>query len=205
MAGGPEMDVLVVVDDTAAVGGIASSLPARLAALAPVFAAYAPGQPPLHVAFIPGTVPAAGCQPPANRAAACGVAPDSFLAAGYCNVNPNFDGSLADAFACLADYGASDCGSFQPLEAARRALMNAARDGDGARPPFLTPGAGLAILIVAGQDDASPDPVETYVSAFAALAPGPVMSDADRPGGMSGRRPDRASRVAATESIRERP
>jgi hypothetical protein len=164
-----ELDLLVVVDDTATAAPVSSTFPAKLAQLADVLAQGPDGLPPLHVAFIPGTIGAQGCTPPPNRAAACGLrAGDDFLTSEYCGVQPNFSGPLSDAFACLASTGSGDCGTFQPLEAAHRALADAAHGGLKARAPFVTPGAHLGVLILATQDDASPTPVADYVSEFGA-------------------------------------
>ncbi|HSS38354.1 MAG TPA: hypothetical protein VLT58_06260, partial [Polyangia bacterium] len=162
-----ELDLLVVVDDTANAAPVASAFPAKLAQLADVLAHDIRGQAPLHVAFIGGSVGSAGCTPPRNRAAACGLpASDDFLTADYCGAQPNFTGTMSDAFACLADSGAGACGTFQPLEAAHRALADAAQGGLRGRSGFWTPGAQLAVLIVATQDDASPRPVADYLAEF---------------------------------------
>jgi hypothetical protein len=171
--GDQELDLLVVVDDSPAVAGVASTLPAKLADYADVLASLPNGQPPLHAAFISGTISADDGTPPPNRALSCGVAaPDQFLTAKFCGVDQNFTGAPRDAFSCSADYGAASHGTFQPLEAAHRALAG----GLAGRTPFFTPGAGLAIVIVAGQDDASaPEgtakPVADYLAELTALAP----------------------------------
>jgi len=176
--GNQELDMLVVVDDTPAVAGVAATIPARLAAYADVLPTLVPGgQPPLHVAVISGTIPSDGCAPPASRAAGCGVAaPDQFLASKFCGTGPNFSGAVSDAFACLADFGATGCGTFQPLEAVHRVLAGPADGALAGNTPFFTPGAALAVVIVAGQDDASaPDgtlkPAADYVAELTALAP----------------------------------
>ncbi len=170
--------MLVVLDDTPAVAGVASTIPSKLAQYPDLLAKLFPGgQPPLHAAFIPGTVPSGGCAPPPNRAASCGVPePDQFLASKFCGIDPDFTGSASDAFSCLADYGASDCGTFQPLEAVHRALAARADGGLTGQVPFFTPGAALAVVIVAGQDDASSPggmlkPVDDYLAELTRLAP----------------------------------
>jgi hypothetical protein len=171
------LDMLVVVDDTPAVGAIASSVPSRIAEFADVLAGAVNGQPPFHFAVIPGTVASGDCVPPPNRSASCGVAaPDQFLTSDYCSVDPNFQGPERDAFSCLSDYGAAGCGTFQPLEAVHRALADAAQGGLAGRSSFFTPGDALAVIIVAGQDDASAlggttKPVADYLMELEALAP----------------------------------
>ena len=162
-----ELDLLVVIEDTPNAAPVASAFPAKLARLANVLAQDVRGQPPLHVAFISGTVPSAGCTPSGDRAAGCGLpVGDDFLTAAYCGTQPNFTGTMSDAFACLAGTGADACGTFQPLEAAARALAAPAQGGLRGRTSFRTPGAQLAVLIVATQDDASPRPVADYFAEF---------------------------------------
>lgn len=175
-----EIDILFVVDNTPAVAGVAANLLGQYPVFAQVLQSLPEGAPPVHVAFVPATLPSRDCTPPGNRAAACGLTtPDQFLAADYCDVDQNSSGSLGDAFACLGDFGAQGCGVAQPLEAARRAL-----GGDpagGALPgssSFLTPGAELLIVFVAGQDDASTRdgvavPVSDYVTFFKTLTVDP--------------------------------
>ena len=171
-----ELDLLVVIDDTANAAPVASTFPAKLAQLADVLAQDPRGQPPLHVAFISGSVASAGCTPPTNRAGACGLpATDDFVTAKYCGAQPNFSGTMSDAFACLADTGAGACGTFQPLEAAHRALADAAHGGLRGRRAFWTPGAQLAVLIVATQDDASPRPVADYLAEFESRGVAPIL------------------------------
>ncbi len=63
----------------------------------------------------------------------------------------NYDGGLAETFACMARLGIDGCGFEQPLEAMRRALSpdNAANEG------FLRDDAMLAILFLTDEDDCS--------------------------------------------------
>jgi len=62
----------------------------------------------------------------------------------------SFTGSLADAFAQLADVGAAGCTYARPLEAIRRALLgNPVNDG------FLRPDADLAVVLLTSDDDCS--------------------------------------------------
>jgi len=61
----------------------------------------------------------------------------------------NYAGSLADAFAQLADVGAAGCTYPRPLEAMRRALANPANAG------FRREGAALAVMLITNDDDCS--------------------------------------------------
>ena len=65
----------------------------------------------------------------------------------------NYTGSLADAFTALADVGANGATITQPLEAMRRALQV---------PGFVRENALLAVIFVAGHDDASPATLDDY-------------------------------------------
>lgn len=62
----------------------------------------------------------------------------------------NYAGSLADAFAQLADVGEAGCAYVRPLEAARRALS-----GDPANAGFRRDHALLTIVLVTNTDDCS--------------------------------------------------
>jgi hypothetical protein len=61
----------------------------------------------------------------------------------------NYSGDLRDEFSKLALVGASGCGFEQHLAAMRRSLVHPANAG------FLRPGANLAVVILADEDDCS--------------------------------------------------
>lgn len=63
----------------------------------------------------------------------------------------NYDGAIADAFACFATLGDSGCGFEQPLEAMRRSLDGRYVEHDG----FLRPDALLLVLLLTDEDDCS--------------------------------------------------
>lgn len=84
------------------------------------------------------------------------AAPDAFLTADNCEVDPNATQSVQDTFSCLSDFGAQSCGTAEPLEAMRRALGGDPSGGAlTGRASFVSPGAELAVVFIAGQDDAS--------------------------------------------------
>jgi hypothetical protein len=175
-----ELDILFVVDDTPAVAGVAANLLGQYPLFAQVLQSLQAGAPPMHVAFVPATLPSRDCAPPGNRGATCGLTPpDQFLTARYCDVDQNSSDPLGGAFACLGDFGAQGCGVAQPLEAARQALGGDPTGGAlTGSSSFLTPGAQLLIVFVAGQDDASTRdgvavPVSDYVSFFRTLTVDP--------------------------------
>lgn len=178
---GKEIDILFVVDDTPGIAGVEANLVVQYSVFAQVFQALPLGAPPMHVAFVPATLPSSDCSPPDVRGAICGIAPpDQFLTVDYCGVDQNSSGSLGDTFACLGNFGAQGCGTSQPLEAARRALSG--DPGGGAltgRASFVSPGARLQIVLVTAQDDAStqdgsPVPVSDYIGFFKSLTADPA-------------------------------
>lgn len=178
----PDLDVLFIIDDSPA----SAALPAAvrdgypqmaqvIQDLTPPDLAVAPGSAPpsLHVAFVSADFGYGGaCTPASTRSAACGVStPDQFLSTAACGQQPNFAGSLGDAFACLADFGHGGCSSAQPFAAIRRVLGGDSPGGGLAgRSLFLRDSAALQVVIVAAQDDASAPPSE--VASLVALLKG---------------------------------
>jgi len=61
----------------------------------------------------------------------------------------NFDGTLGDAFGCIANLGTQGCGFEQPLEAMHRALSSPQNDG------FLRDNSILAVIFITDEDDCS--------------------------------------------------
>jgi hypothetical protein len=142
----------------------------------------------LHVGFI-----RAGSCDASTRGAACGVAsPEQFLRSEWCQTVSNVSGAIADAFACLGDFGAEDCGPAQPLSAdlgaadcapaqplAAVSQLLAGAPAAGWEN-FLRPDAYLMIVIIAGGDDASgapgaPIPVSDVVTFVRSLKPNPYQ------------------------------
>jgi len=145
------LDVLFVVDDTAAMAphreALAAALPAMAQTLRVEHGPPSLGPPSLHVGFI-----RAGSCDTSTRGSACGVAGEQFLRSEWCHTIDNFSGGWEETFACLGDLGVASCAPSQPLAAAQRFLT-------GAPPPgwegFLRADTHLLIVVVAAQDDAS--------------------------------------------------
>jgi hypothetical protein len=74
---------------------------------------------------------------------------------------------LREAFACIAELGTGGCGFEQPLAAARRALDPQL----DVNPGFLRPGARLAIVFLADEDDCSAANPGLYDPSANALGP----------------------------------
>lgn len=160
-----ELDLLFVVDDTAAIASRRAALNEDLGRAAAALETSLPGGlPSIHVGVVPASSLSAGgdgCAPPAPRGPECGLAaPARFLATGLCGRMPNFARPFTETLPCLADLGARACGALQPLAAVRRALDPAS--GAGSLTGFLRPEAHLLVVFVAAGDDASAeDPAQT--------------------------------------------
>src|SRR6185312_635667 len=128
--------------------------------------------PSLHVGF----VRAGGCDT-STRGLACGLdAAAQFVRWEWCQTVTNTTGALTDAFACLGDFGAANCGPAQPLARALDALTSPPRPGwEG----FLRPEAYLMIVVIAATDDEAsgvpgdPDAVVALANRAKGLKPDP--------------------------------
>jgi hypothetical protein len=175
-----KLDMLFVVDDTAAIAPYTDAIATGLAQIAE--RQSDPGAPTsVHAGFIR----AGGCDA-TTRGAACGVvAPEQFLRSEWCNTATNFSGTFADALTCLGALGAASCAPAQPLATAVQLLAGPARAGwEG----FLRPDAYLAIVFITAEDDASGQPLTPVVELaqiVKGLRPDPsqVIVSAIGPGG----------------------
>lgn len=162
-----KLDILFVIDDTAAIAPYAGMLATGYADMARLLRTTPlPGPASLHVGFV-----RAGSCDARTRGAACGLAaPDQYLRSEWCQMTTNFAGEFDGSFGCLADLDAADCGPAQPLAVALRTLTGVPAAGwEG----FVRPDAYLLIVVVAAQDDASGTPdAPTSVSAVAAAVRG---------------------------------
>jgi hypothetical protein len=79
----------------------------------------------------------------------------------------NYTGTLASAVSCLLDVGQGGCGYEQHLEAMKVAID----DTDTFNSGFFRPTAQLAVLIMADDDDCSPDDPAFFGPESAALGP----------------------------------
>jgi MYXO-CTERM domain-containing protein len=70
----------------------------------------------------------------------------------------NYDGSMADTFACIARLGTNGCGFEQHLGAMRAALSDFTPENAG----FLRDDAVLAVVVVANEDDCSASDTALY-------------------------------------------
>jgi hypothetical protein len=182
--GNRAVDILFVVDDTAAIAPHRETLARGFADIASVLVNPLVPRAP-HVGFV-----RAGTCDASARAAACGIQlAEQFARSEWCDTVANFTGTFGTALTCMADLGSDDCGPAQPLAALLKAISGPPRPGwEG----FLRPDAYLQIVIVSAADDASgplsvldlatlakqlkPDPSQVLVSIIgpADCAPGDV-------------------------------
>lgn len=91
-----------------------------------------------------GSPTTAGCSAPMGSYIRDVAGPDGSRIA-------NHEGSVSEAFACIAQLGTAGCGFEQPLESMKRALDGTNADNAG----FLRDDALLAVVIVSDEDDCS--------------------------------------------------
>jgi hypothetical protein len=160
-----QRDVLFVVDDTPEIAPYAQTVATGLADMG----ALLPGDPDRNPASVHVGVVRAGHCDASTRGAACGVANgEQFLRSELCEMVSNFPGRLADGLPCMADFGTTNCARPQPLAAAMDALATPPRPGwEG----FLRPDAALMVVVIAGTDDASPQPAQDVATFIKGLKP----------------------------------
>jgi hypothetical protein len=164
------LDVLFVIDDSAGMASRQAALAAAFARLADLLVQKNLN---LHLGIVTADVGAGptalpGCVPggdrgllqlqplgsTCDRAALVPYTGDRYLGMvsdGASTVSANFEGSLADAFACYAPVGTAGCQFQMPLAAMARAIDPTFTDnGD-----FLRDGATLLVVIVTDKDDCS--------------------------------------------------
>jgi hypothetical protein len=90
---------------------------------------------------------------------------------------PNFTGSLANVFSCMAELGTGGCGYEHQLQSLRAALAGSTAMGCNGCPPenrgFLRDQAYLGVVILSDEDDCSGEPGAEF---FRDLVPGQAGS-----------------------------
>lgn len=167
----PNLDVLFVIDDSPTMIDKQRSFQNAFPALLEALSAIEGGLPNLRLAVVssdlgtsalsddlPGAsigMPGAGGCVGTGKAGAFQLgqavlpdADDRFLVIDR-DGSKNFEGTLADTFAQLSTLGAQGCGFEQHLAAADAALTSDDNAG------FVRPGANLAVIVLADEDDCS--------------------------------------------------
>jgi hypothetical protein len=165
--GSQKVDLLFVVDDTAAMAPHRDALAAGFTAMAQKLRA-----PPAPTSIHAGFIRAGSCDTSARARTACGYPGTGtyFLSSEWCHTRENFRGDYEETFACLGDLGAANCAPSQPLAAAGRFLTEPEQPGwEG----LVRPDAYLVIVIVTAQDDASVKPPLEIAAAIKAVKSDP--------------------------------
>lgn len=182
----PNLDLLIVVDDSPTMIEKQDSFRAAFPALLTKLAAIEGGLPNLHLAVISpdmGTSaigdasPGPGIGQPGNGGCQSAGKAGAFqlgtaaLDDGETFVrlsrdgSQNFEGDLATVFGNMAALGATGCGFEQPLAAVRAAIANDDNAG------FFRPGANLAVLVITDEDDCSAEHTSLFGPESTALGP----------------------------------
>jgi hypothetical protein len=171
MPSNPDLDVLFVIDNSPSTADKQALFAQNFTALATALDQSMDGRPNLHIGVVTTTVGTGsdvnlgfGCPKTAPqddgllvnspRVAQCAGPQGRYLedvGDEDGNRTTNYQGSLAEAFSCIAQVGDTGCGYEAPLEAMKRALDGSRPENDG----FLRPDADLAIVLLADEDDAS--------------------------------------------------
>ncbi len=152
----PNLDLLFVIDNSGSMFAEQTSLAANFSRIVNVLATLEGGMPNLHIGVVSTDMGCSvtgtgdhGLLQNAPRVADC-QPPDGMYIIDT-EGERNFEGSLADAFSCIAQLGTNGCGFEQPL-----AAMEAALDGTNvANTGFLRDDARLAVVFISDEDDCS--------------------------------------------------
>jgi MYXO-CTERM domain-containing protein len=166
-----DLDILFVVDNSGGMGAEQIAFMQAFPRLIEELDLTATGRPSIHIGIVSSDVgiggyDAGGCSDDGDdgllqgeaREGLCSPPRDDFISdelspAGLRRTN--YDGELADVFSCIAQLGTVGCGLEQHLEATKRALENPDHYDTPETNGFRRPGAYLAVIIVADEDDCS--------------------------------------------------
>jgi hypothetical protein len=190
LSGPPALDLLFVIDNSSSMGQKQDALVAAFPRLTAALGQLKGGLPDLHLGVISTDASVA----PYSLDSCFGDGDDGLLqnrARGSCTAptaaryledlgsasgrTRNYNGTLDDAFTCIARLGDQGCGFEQPYASLERALGGQKTENAG----FLRPGSFLAVIVFSDEDDCSakdhalfnPDPAQNNVhSALGALS-----------------------------------
>lgn len=159
----PDLDLLFVIDDSASMADKQNALIDAFPAFLTQLGTIEGGWPNLHIGVISsdmGTKGSAVAQPGGAISGCSGTGDGGLLQKGTAVLsNPyaimmrdgtkNFTGQLDATFSQMASLGVAGCGFEQHLHSMRASFTNPSNAG------FLRPGANLAVIILADEDDCS--------------------------------------------------
>jgi len=153
------LDLLFVIDNSLSMEAEQTSLAENFGRMVNVFESIEGGMPNIHVGVISTDMGAgqygcggdgdAGALQSAPREPGCSPPDGAFIS----NIEgvPNYSGSFANTFSCIARLGVNGCGFEQPLASMRKALDGSVPQNTG----FLREDALLAIVFITDEDDCS--------------------------------------------------
>lgn len=160
-----KLDLLFMIDDSPSMSEEQANLARNFPRLIDALKKLPAGFPDLHLGVVSSDMGAGA----ATLAGACGNSLGDrgvLQVRGGCGLDPskgrylisqnggtqnNFDGDIADVFACLAELGTSGCGFEHQLQSVRMALSGFVADNSG----FLRSDAHLAVVYITDEDDCS--------------------------------------------------
>jgi hypothetical protein len=161
-----DIDILFVIDNSGSMEAEQTSLAANFYRFIEVLQNIEGGLPNVHIGVISTDLGAGNfninnCQANGDNGTLqsqprgdC-TGPDGAFIRDVADANgnriTNYDGNLADTFACIAQLGTEGCGFEQQLESMRRALNGSNPVNSG----FLRENAFLAVIFVTDEDDCS--------------------------------------------------
>jgi len=160
-----KLDLLFMIDDSPSMSEEQANLARNFPRLIEALKKLPTGFPDLHLGVVSSDMGAGA----ATLAGACGNSLGDrgvLQVRGGCGLDPskgrylvsqnggtqnNFDGDIADVFACLAELGTNGCGFEHQLQSVRMALSGFVADNTG----FLRSDAHLAVVYITDEDDCS--------------------------------------------------
>ena len=147
-------DILFVIDNSPSMDEDAGRLAENMEVFATVLQNIEGGIPNAHIAVVSSANPEATLGQFSNGLPADGCPSGAFLSDMAYQKGPrekNYDGTLAEALACMAAAAPRGLALEQPLEAIKRALDGTVETNAG----FLREGAFLFVVIIGDEDDCS--------------------------------------------------
>jgi hypothetical protein len=168
---GRKLDLLFMVDNSQSMTPLQQKLLQNFPVLMQVLKSLPGGLPDIHIGVVSSDMGAgqvtaiAQCTPGGNmgilqhtpRITGCTPPQDAYIAATQGEATKNYDGTIEDAFSCIAALGQGGCGYEHQLESVAVAL-GARGTAPAENAGFLRPDAALAIVLITNEDDCSAPP-----------------------------------------------
>jgi len=157
----PKVDLLFVIDNSPAMEPHEARLLAELPPL--VEGLHHTGRGDWHLGVVTSDLGGPGCSAAGDDGVMRG---DGLVGSPYVidwlhadqTITANYEGTMGEAFARIADVGHAGCATQRPLDAIRRAMENPRNFG------FRRPEASLVVVVVAARDDAMTSSIEDHAA-----------------------------------------